>query len=222
LSNDFVYYFTNRGVFISMSVNDSFVFRLPLDPLSIGAGFGFGSVDFGANGFGNLSWRCATGAHDVVYFAAHNNTSQIRIFDWPENSGSESANDVNLSAAWPNVLPHVCPTPDSRDWCGFDDGRIKSGWVGRNMIGFMWNVPAGGSFVLPYVEAVRVAEPTRAHIDRPFIFNCSIAFQYPAAAPNRRGDVRSVVHDSTAPTEPFFYVGIDDDYSHDGGHEPPG
>ena len=142
LSNDFAYYFTNRGVFNSSSVNDSFVFRLPLDPLSTGAGFGFSFVDFGANGITNLSWRCANGARDVVYFAAHNTTSQVRIFHWAENTGSLGSNDVNLSVAWPNAV-RVCPTPDGKDWCGFDDGRMKAGWVSRNMIGFMWNASAG-------------------------------------------------------------------------------
>ena len=88
LSNDFVYYFTNRGVFNSGSVNDSWVFRFPLDPLSTGAGFGYGFVDFGANGIGNLSWRCARGARSVAYFAAHNSTSQVRIMRWPESTGT--------------------------------------------------------------------------------------------------------------------------------------
>ena len=87
LSNDFVYYFTNRGPFGASFVNDSFVFRFPLDPLSTGAGFGFSFLDFGANGIANLSWRCATGARDIVYFASHNSTSQVRVFNWPENSG---------------------------------------------------------------------------------------------------------------------------------------
>jgi len=221
LSNDFAYYFTNRGVFNSGSVNDSFVFRLPLDPLSTGAGFGFSFVDFGANGINNLSWRCANGARDVVYFAAHNTTSQVRIFHWAENTGSLGSNDVNLSVAWPNAV-RACPTPDGRDWCGFDDGRMKAGWVSRSMIGFMWNASAGGGFTVPYVEAVRVVETTRAYIDRPYIWNSTLAFQYPAAAPNRRGDVGLIVHVSNSTLYPGFYVGIDDDYSRDSGFGPPG
>jgi len=221
LSNDFVYYFTNRGVYGSGSVNDSWVFRFPLDPLSTGAGFGYGFVDFGASGFTNLSWRCATGARDTVYFASHNTTSQIRIMRWPENSGSLNWNDVNLSAAWPNAA-RSCPTPDGRNWCGFDDGRIKTGWVSRNMIGFMWNASAGGGFAVPYVEAVRVRESDRAYLDRPFIWNTTTAFQYPSAAPNARGDVGIVVHNSSASRYPSFGLGIDDDYSRDAGYGPPG
>ena len=221
LSNDFVYYFTNRGTYNSGSVNDSWVFRFPLDPISTGAGFNYGFVDFGANGINNLSWRCATGARDIVYFAAHNTTSQIRIMRWPENSGSLNWNDVNLSAAWPNST-RSCPTPDSHDWCSFDDGRIKTGWVGRGMIGFMWNASAGGSFAVPYVEAVRVNESDRAYLDRPYIWSSTLAWQYPSAAPNARGDVGIVVHNSSSSRNPSFDLGIDDDYSRDAGYGPPG
>jgi len=221
LSNDYVYYFTNRGAYGAGTVNNSFVFRLPLDPLSTGVGFGYGYLDFGANGFGNLSWHCARGARDIVYFASHNTTSQVRIFRWAENSGSLSWDDVDLSVAWPNAV-RVCPTPDGRDWCGFDDGRIKAGWVGRRMIGFMWNASAGGGFAVPYVEAMRVNESDRAYIDRPYIWNSTLAFQYPEAAPNARGDVGVVVHGSSATIYPAFWVGIDDDFSRDAGYGPPG
>jgi hypothetical protein len=221
LSNDHVYYLTNRGTYNSGSVNNSWAFRFPLDPLSTGAGFGYGYIDFGSAGISNLSWRCATGARDVAYFAAHNTTSQIRIMRWPENSGSLGWDNVNLSAAWPNAT-RVCPTPDGRDWCGFDDGRIKTGWVSRGMIGFMWNASAGSGFAVPYVEAVRVRESDRAYVDRPFIWSSTLAFQYPSAAPNARGDVGIVVHNSSTSRYPAFDVGIDDDYSRDAGYGPPG
>ena len=221
LSNDFAYYFTNRGTFNSGSVNDSFLFRFPLDPLSIAAGFSYNSIDFGANGIGNLSWRCANGSRDILYFAAHNTTSQVRIMRWAENSGSLFWDDVNLSVAWPNAT-RACPTPDGRDWCGFDDGRIKAGWVGRNKIGFLWNASAGSGFLVPYVEGVRVVESTRAYLDRPLMWNSTLAFQYPAAAVNARGDVGVGVHASSSSTYPAFLLGIDDDFSRDAGFGPPG
>ncbi len=221
LSNDNVYYLTNRGPYNAGYVSDSWIFRFPLDPLSTGAGFSYGYLDVGAAGLNNLSWHCATGATDIAYFGAHNSTSQIRILRWPENSGSLSLNDVNLSAAWPNSTRN-CPTPDGRNWCGFDDGRIKAGWIGRGLIGFMWNASAGGGFAVPYVEAVRVKESDRSYVDRPYIFNSTAAFQYPAAAPNVRGDVGIVVHYSSSSQYPTFSVGIDDDFSRDAGYGPPG
>jgi hypothetical protein len=221
LSNDFVYYTTNRGTYASGSVNNSFIFRFPLSEISTGSGFGYGFLDSVGSGLNNLSWRCAQGGRDTAYFASHNSTAQVRILRWGENTGTLFWDDVNLSAAWPNAV-RVCPTPDGRDWCGFDDGRIKTGWVGRGMIGFMWNASAGGGFAVPYVEAVRVRESDRAYIDRPFIWNSTLAFQYPAAGVNARGDVGIVVHNSSTTRYPAFDVGVDDDVSRDLGYGPPG
>ena len=224
LSNDFVYYTTNRGTYSSGLVNNSFIFRIPLDPIATHSGFSYDFIDSGGSGLGNLSWRCAQGARDTAYFASHNTLSQVRIINWVENSGSFAWNDVNLSAVWPNAA-RICPTPDGQDWCGFDDGRIKTGWVGRGMIGFMWNAsasPGGDPFPAPYVEAVRVRESDRLYIDRPLIWNESLAFQYPAAGVNVRGDVGIVVHNSSPSRYPAFDVGIDDDYSRDAGYGPPG
>ena len=148
---------------------------LPLDPLTTGSGFGYSFIDFGGSGLGNLSWRCANGSRDVLYAGSHNSTSQVRILEWAENSGSFFWHDVNLSAAWPNAV-RACPTPDGRDWCGFDDGRILAGWVGRNKIGFLWNASAGGGFAVPYVEGMRSMQSTFAYLDRPFIWNSTLAF----------------------------------------------
>ena len=220
LSNDFVYYFTNRGVFNSNSVNDSWLFRIPLDPISTGSGFGYTFWDFGTIGVGNLSWRCANGSKDVLYAGSHNSTSQIRLLRVPESGTTAFWNDINLSATWPNAT-HVCPTPDGRDWCGFDDGRIKAGWVGRNTIGFLWNASAGNGFAVPYVEGARITQSSLAYLDRPFIWNSTFAFQYPAAAVNVRGDVGIVVHGSSSTVYPGFAVGIDDDFARDAGDGPP-
>ena len=221
LSNDHLWVTTNRGVYGSSSVNNAFIFKFPLDPLSTAAGLGFNILDLGGAGLTNLSLKCAHGARETAYFGSHNTTSQVRIFRWAENSGTIFFDNVNLSAAWGSAT-HVCPTPDGRDWCGFSDGRMLTGWMSRNMIGFMWNSSAVGTFAVPYVDAVRVLESTRAYVDRPYIWNPTQAFQYPAAAPNARGDVGIVVHASSSTLYPSFYVGIDDDYSRDAGFGPPG
>ena len=217
LGNDNLYITTNRGPYAAGYVDTSFVFRIPLDPISTGAGFGYGVVDFAANGFGNLSWKGARANRDTMYMAAHNTTSQIRIMRWAENSGSLFWDDVNLSATWPNAT-HVCPTPDGRDWCGFDDGRIKAGWMGRGLLGWQWNTSAGGGFTYSHIDAVQVRESDRVYVDRPYIFGASGAHQYSAAAPNMRGDVGMVGHYSSSSFAPYLYVAINDDYTRDAGN----
>ena len=221
LSNDYLWVTTNRGPFQASYVNDAFMFKFPLDPMSIGAGFGFSYLDLGLAGLGNLSLRCTRGARETMYFGSHNTLSQVRIYRWAENSGTISWNDVNLSAAWFNST-HACPGPDGRSWCGFDDGRIKAGWVSQGRIGFMWGSSQGGGFAYPYVEAVRVRESDRTYIDRPYIWNSSGAFAYPAASPNARGDLGIAAFFGGGSYYPYFLVGIDDDISRDNGYPPPG
>jgi hypothetical protein len=224
LSNDFLWVTTNRGPFNGSYVDDAFIFKFPLDEMSVGAGFGFSFLDLGGAGLGNLSLRCTRGAHETMYFGTHNSLSQIRILRWAENSGSIYYDNVNLSAAWFNST-HVCPGPDGRDWCGFDDGRIKAGWVSQGRIGFMWGSSQGGGFTYPYVEAVRVREDNRAYIDRPFIWGSSGAFAYPAASPNARGDLGVGFFfggGGASGWYPYFGLAIDDDVSRDAGYPPPG
>ena len=219
LSNDFLWITTNRGPYGASFVDDAFMFKMPLDSLAVGAGFGYSFLDLDTAGLSNLSLRCTTGAHETMYFGSHNTLSQVRIFRWAENSGTIFYDDVNLSAAWNNAV-HTCPGPDARDWCGFDDGRIKAGWVSQNRIGFMWGASQGGGFAYPYVEAVRVRESDRAYLDRPYIWTSVGSFAYPAAAPNARGDLGVAFAFGGGDYYPYFGVAIDDDYSRDNGYVP--
>jgi hypothetical protein len=161
------------------------------------------------------------GATETMYFGSHNTTSQVRVYRWAENSGTISWNNVNLSAAW-FTTTHNCPAPDGYNWCGFDDGRMKASWVARGLIGFMWGSAQGGSFTYPYVEAVRVRESDRSYHSRPYIWAGSGAFAYPAAAPNRRGDLGVAFFFGGGSYYPYFGLGIDDDVSRDAGYPPPG
>jgi hypothetical protein len=219
LSNDYAWITTNRGPFNASYVNDAFVFKFPLDALAIAGGFSYSYLDVAGAGLGNLSLRCTRGAHETMYFGSHNTLSQVRIFRWAENSGTVYYDDVNLSAAWFNTT-HVCPGPDGKDWCGFDDGRIKAGWVSQGSIGFMWGSAQGGGFTYPYVDGVRVRESDRVYIDRPILYNGSGAFAYPAASPNARGDVGIAYFfggGGASGWYPYFGLSIDDDYSRDAG-----
>ena len=220
LSNDYVWITTNRGPYAGTFVNDAWMFKMPLDPISAGAAFSYSFLDLGSVPLSNLSLRCTRGAWETMYFGSHNTLSQVRIFRWAEDSGTIFWDDVNLSAAWFNPT-HSCPGPDGRNWCGFDDGRIKAGWVSRDRIGFLWGSAQGGGFTWPYVEAVRVRESDRAYLDRPYVWSSGIAYAYPAAAPNARGDVGVGLFYGSGSIHPSFAVGVDDDFSRAAGYTPP-
>jgi hypothetical protein len=78
----------------------------------------------------------------------------------------------------------------------------------------------------PYVEAARVIvndsvnPASYTYFDRPLLFISGgrAAAHYPAAAPNARGDLGTTSHYSDSTFDPYFAVGIDDDYHRfDGG-----
>jgi hypothetical protein len=216
LSNDYLWITTNRGPYAGSYVDDAWIFKFPLDDLMAGGGLGYLFVDLGANSVYNLSLRMTRGAHETMYFGSHNTTAQVRIFSWAENSGSVGWADVNLSASWFNSL-HNCTSPDGYNLCGFDDGRIKAGWVSNGKVGFMWGSSQGGGFTYPYVEGVRVKESDLTYLDRPIIWSTSGGLAYPAAAPNARGDLGVAAFFSGGGYYPYFLLGIDDDFSRDVG-----
>jgi hypothetical protein len=207
LSNDFLYITTNHYT-LAGSFDSTLIYRWPLDPLLEGVGFDYLYI----NRVDNFNFRPVQGATDTIYWAAHNSTSQVRVFSWYEDSGSYVWNDVDLSAPWNNSV-RTCPGPDGRDWCGQEDGRILTGWVGRGILGFMWSASQGGGFAYPYIEALTVKATDLSYNERPIIYNPVYAFMYPAAAVNARGDVGIVFNFGGGSYYPTVGYGVYDDFS---------
>ncbi|MBI4319714.1 MAG: hypothetical protein HY675_14595 [Chloroflexi bacterium] len=223
LSNDFVYTSTNRAEIGAAVSNNTFIFRFSLDNIALRTPLGANFVNLRAVGLNNSSLRCTTGARDKMYYGSHNfdtATQQVRVFVWTEATNTISRHDITLEAPW-RFGPRTCPTPDGKPWCSTEDGRILAGWVANGTIGFAWGAAAGPGFPLPYVEAVRINEATMARLDRPFLWSPDVAFQYPAVAPNARGDLALIVAASAASIHPSYFVYLMDDFSRDGGLQFP-
>jgi hypothetical protein len=217
VSNDYLWVTTNRVPYGASYVDDAWIFKLPLDELSVGSGFSYFYQDLSGSGLSNYSLRMTRGARETMYFGSHNTTSQVRIFYWPETSVSTLYyNDVNLSAPWYTGY-HDCTSPDGYNLCGFDDGRIKAGWVSNGKVGFMWGSSQGGAFPYPYIEGVRVNESGLTYLDRPIEAAAWGGFAYPAVAPNARGDLGLAAFVSGGGYYPWYILGIDDDYARDAG-----
>ena len=77
----------------------------------------------------NGSLRCTLGARSVMYFGSHNSSSQIRLFSWPESSGSVTTQNINVSA-WSQSSPYSAKCPDNNEWLSRTDGRITAAWTG--------------------------------------------------------------------------------------------
>jgi hypothetical protein len=225
LSNDFLYIAVN--VFTTTlnprtgmeSFTRSVMMRLDLDPIRAGTGLSGNYLSWTAN----FTFTPIQGAKDVMYWASHTTTSNMRIFRWEETSASIQIFDQAI-AAW--VLGTAsCPTSDGQDWCLRSDFRILAGarsWnhlARQSELWFFWNVSQGGGFARPHIDAARFRESDLAYVARPFIFNDAIPILYVAAAPNARGDIGLSLSWGNPPGFfPSHAVCLDDDVNGD----PPG
>jgi hypothetical protein len=162
-------------------VTEGFIGRYPLDQISTCASLT--ATSYEAND--RFDFRATRGTGTTVYWGAHNSTTSIRIYRWPETSSTPQFDDRDV-AVWPTGTA-TCAGPDGNDWCGRSTGRILGAYVANGTIGFLWNAPQGGSFPHPHVQFARFQESDRALVQQGQIWSDILAWQYPAVAVNARG-----------------------------------
>jgi hypothetical protein len=88
----------------------------------------------------------------------------------------------------------VCPGPDGRNWCGFHDGRIQSGFLSGSTVGFMWTPSQGGGFPNPYVRVSTFdAADSLSPVDDIDIWSSDVAYMYPSSSVNSAGQLGGTV-----------------------------
>lgn len=197
------------------------VMRIPLDDL-----LASGALNLDAYQTSNFAPRLASGTGRIMYFAAHNSTSQIRVFQWDQLSTTVNVKDVNI----PTWVDHgyKCISPDGSNWCGSADGRVQTGWVKGDTVTFMWNAANGGGYSYPYIDAVTLNTADLSVVSgnrgRPLVFSQTYSMLYPSAVANARGDIGLAFYYSNNTTKPGDYIypslvgSIWDDFS----SPPPG
>jgi hypothetical protein len=188
----------------------SYLLRFPLEALAIGAGCGCRFI----GPFVEFSPGLVQGAQQIMYFAAHRSTSQLRIFQWPDNSNNFFWNDINHTS-YPQNLPYRCPRSggnSTSDWCqrrSFGGGwahtdRIFNIWLSNGTIGVAWDASQGasgfGTFAWPYVQ-VEIVKLTglngdggaRSPLSEPYLSGNGFAIQYSAFAANGLGGLGGAV-----------------------------
>jgi hypothetical protein len=195
------------------SWHDSYVARLSLDALKNNTAPLVSSYATPSDSF---SPGLAQGATDTMYFAAHRNSTTLRLFSWPESASVTSTLVANTN--YPHTKPYSCPkagqpyatasSASPSDWCprgsstgGYaHDDRINAGWVRNGVIGFSWDAGQGAAsggvlpvFTYPYVHVIRINETTKARIDEPIIYSPTYAIQWSSLVPNGQGDLGGTV-----------------------------
>ena len=182
----------------------AFVFKLPLDTLQNGSSLGYQWWSTTANG----SLRLTQGAMTTMFFASHNGGTRLRVYSWPDGSGTIGSFDVNVSAY--SAGPYSAPGPGGAEWLRRTDSRITGAWLTGSRAGFMWTAGAGAGRPFPYVKVAVVDTATRSLTGQPDIWNTSSAFAYPAACPNAQGVVGVSLFFGGGTRHPSHVVGFRD------------
>jgi hypothetical protein len=124
---------------------------------------------------------------DEIFWAGHNSNASIRVFSWPESSGSYSWRDVGL-AAWANT-GITSATPDGNDWMKFLSGFPGNAVIGatraKDGLWLAWSAGTNKNFPQPHVEMITVDPGNDDNLIRQVqIWNGSYAYGYPALATN--------------------------------------
>ena len=182
----------------------AFVFKLPLDTLRNASSLGYQWWSTTANG----SLRLTQGAVNTMFFASHNGGTRLRVYSWPDGSGTIGSFDVNVSAY--SAGPYSAPGPGGVEWLARTDSRITGAWLTGTRAGFMWTAGAGSGRPFPYVKVAVVDTVTRSLTGEPDIWNTSSAFAYPAACPNAQGVVGVSLFFGGGTRHPSHVVGFRD------------
>jgi hypothetical protein len=129
-----------------------------------------------------------------IFWAGHNSTSQMRIWNLPEGSGVYSWRDVNINS-WPNAS-RTSMTPGGVDWLNF--GFPSTAAIGATRrfpprspseIWFAWTAGRGGGFAHPHVQMATFRDSDFALLQQVQVWNGSHAYAYPSLATNTSEEV---------------------------------
>jgi len=175
------------------------VTRIPLSQIQSGAPLSVQSTK-PADGPMALFAHPTQNARDEVFWAGHTTNSSMRVFNWPEASGSYAWLDVSVGS-WPNDNSHMTSlTPDNQNWVSalrFDSNYVSgaarlvsAGKQPVNQVWLAWTAPSGGHFGQPHVEWVALDRSNNLKlVAQHQIWNNAYAFAYPELAVNANGTV---------------------------------
>ncbi len=169
----------------SAKVSGHMVARTSLAGLQAG---GTITIEFTNPADGPMAWfaHLVQNTGNEVFWAGHNNTSNMRIFSLAENSSSYFWRDVGI-ASWTNS-GFVSNTPDNQNWLG--EVKAEGTWIAGgtragNHVWFAWTAGQDGNFKQAHVDMVSLNRSNNFHVDQQVqIWNNDYAFGYPALSTN--------------------------------------
>ena len=131
---------------------------------------------------------------DEVFWAGHNNNSQMRVFSMKEGSGQYFWRDININS-WPNGIISSIAQDGTTDWLQFLGQNFPRNAVlgatrrNNNEVWFAWTASQGGGFPRAHVQVVEINTTNYSVISQWQIWNNDYAFAYPSLCTNANSEV---------------------------------
>jgi hypothetical protein len=127
------------------------------------------------------------GVNNIMYWATHISdeaqNSTMRVYMWDDDSSVIQWTERSIPF-WNQSNSFYCTSPDGFNWCEGSDTRITTGWLIDNIIGFLWNVPAGNSYPYSHVEGATFNATNLRYMERPSIWNRNYDWMYANTYPD--------------------------------------
>ncbi len=156
----------------------------------------------------NPSLRVAQNCGTTAYFVAHNSTSSLRVFTWPEASPAPTSTNITV-ASWASGA-YSSITPDGRNWLGRADGRHTGATVSGNELWFAWSSAKGGVNARPqaFVQIARINAVSMTLIQNINLWDPNSAICYAALGTNINKEVGTSYMIGGGTRFPTHVVGI--------------
>ena len=154
------------------------------------------------------SLRVAQNCGMTAFFVAHNNTSSLRVFTWPEGSAAPTSTNVTV-ASWSSG-PYGSVTPDGRNWLARADGRHTGATLAGNELWFAWGSAKGGANARPqpFIQIARINATTMSLIENINLWDPNSALCYCALGTNANNEVGASYMIGGGPRFPTHVVAI--------------
>jgi len=158
--------------------------------------------------FDNFSLRVTQNCGTTAFFAAHENTSTLRVFSWDEAATQPTSQLVGVSR-WIGGNGYQSRTPDGRRWLDRADPRITGATFSADELWFAWGVNRGSNQRdKPFVQAARIDATNFKLLENINVFDLDSATGYAALATNASNEVGIVYFLGGGTRFPTLMAGI--------------
>jgi len=200
---------SNNIYWISMIAGGRVVIRLPLDQLAARTTVTYRYTAGTTAVFSHITQNPS----NQVYWVGLVDTSQMRVYNWPDGDNSYYWRTVNINS-WPNS-PESSNAPDGTDWMQWEGGittYIYGNALQGESVWFAWQAGRGGGFPHPHVQMVRLNASTFAFQEQVQIWNPDHAFQDAFLSTNSGGELGMSVAFGGGPFYGSHAVGVWGDF----------